>query len=286
MNELQTNFSFFDLFPDLPLISIVDVGALPLEEIDGEEVYSHLMQTDRVKLIGFEPNQNGCLKLKKKYGEPHRFFPFFIGDGKPAVFHKTVHPMTGSLYAPNVDLISSFPGLLNAMEPIGTERVTTHRLDDVVDLDEIDFLKMDVQGGELSVLKGAPRLAGNALLIQTEAEFVPLYQNQPLFADLDTHLRSIGFQFHTFLGFGIRPYESLDNTFPESKSNQMLWTDAVYIPNILRLDDYSDVRLLKLAALLHDCYRSVDLTLKILKVLENRGRSKPLEIYLEQLSTN
>ena len=98
-----------------------------------------------------------------------------------------------------MEFIANFEGLVKIMQPVGTEQVQTHRLDKVVNRDEIDFLKMDVQGAELSVLKGAERLAPTALVIQTEVEFAPLYINQPLFSDVDVHLRRIGFQFHSFL---------------------------------------------------------------------------------------
>jgi FkbM family methyltransferase len=286
MVELTTEFSFCDLFPDLPLINIVDVGALPLDvAVGGDEVYSHLMQNGDAQLIGFEPDQIGCRALKEKYGEPHRFFPFFIGDGKPAVYHKTYHPMTGSLYEPNVKFLSRFSNLMDVMKPIATERVQTQRLDDVVDLDDLDFLKMDVQGAELSVLKGAPRLAKSTLLIQSEVSFVPLYLSQPLFADVDTYLRNLGFQFHTFLGFGMRPFNPIKTRIIKSGFKQMLWSDAVYLPTIENLQRFSDVRLIKLSALLHDCYRSFDLALEILSILKERGQPEPLHLYLHKLGS-
>ncbi len=36
----------------------------------------------------------------------------------------------------------------------------------------------------------------NALVIQTEASFLPLYKNQPLFADQHLFLKDYGFELH------------------------------------------------------------------------------------------
>ena len=66
------------------------------------------------------------------------------------------------------------------------------RLDDVVD-GGIDILKLDLQGYELEALKGAERSLPSTKLILIEVEFVPLYENQPLFGDIDVFLRERGF---------------------------------------------------------------------------------------------
>jgi FkbM family methyltransferase len=66
------------------------------------------------------------------------------------------------------------------------------RLDEVID-SPIDVLKLDLQGYEIEALKGAERLLDRIRLIITEVAFVPLYDNQPLFGDVDAFLRQRGF---------------------------------------------------------------------------------------------
>jgi FkbM family methyltransferase len=68
--------------------------------------------------------------------------------------------------------------------PEGTEPVQTTRLDTFCQqhqIPKIEILKIDTQGFELHVLRGAERLlnSGSIHLIFLEVNFVPLYQGQP-----------------------------------------------------------------------------------------------------------
>lgn len=280
--NLTTDFSFLDIVPDIAPLTVVDVGALPLQ--GHSEIYAPLMERGKAVLYAFEANDEGCAKLATRLGAPHQVFPAIVGDGNTATFHHNKAEMTDSLFPPNMELSSCFSALVEFVEPVGTEQVNTQRLDDLISAEEIDFLKMDVQGGELLVLDGAPRLAPTALAVHSEVEFVPMYVGQPLFADIDTRLRHLGFQFHTFKNYGSRPYQpvkAVDD--PNLGFNQWLWSDATYVPDITRLDRYSDERLLKLAVILHDFYESVDLALHILATVRDRGVPKPFQDYCARL---
>ena len=70
--------------------------------------------------------------------------------------------------------------------------VSTRRLDDLSEIAALDFLKIDVQGSELSVFNGARRHLERAVAVHTEVCFLPLYKNQPLFGDIDVDLRRRG----------------------------------------------------------------------------------------------
>ncbi len=275
-------FIFYDIVSDLPPLKIVDVGALPIQGVP--EPYEKLLTRGYATFIGFEAGAAGCKALTEKHGPPHRFLPFIIGDGTNAVFHRNKEVMTSSLFKPNMNLISYFAGLENLVAPESSQPVQTYTLDDVIDWDELDFLQMDIQGGELSVLEGCGRLLPNTLVVQAEVEFVEIYHDQPLFADIDQHLRKAGFQFHTFLGFGQRPYKTggaIEGSI--TKTRQVLWSDAVYVPDATTLSDQSTERLLKLAAILHDIYTSVDLVLHILAIVAGRGSPDPQERFVKAL---
>ena len=150
--------------------------------------------------------------------------------------------------------------------------VQTRRLDDVTEIEHLDFLKIDIQGGELAVFEsGAGKLAG-AVAIQTEVSFINLYEGQPAFGDVDVELRRQGFVPHCFAGlklWPIAPY--VVNSGPRRAVNQLLEADVVYVRDIAHLDRLGDEQLKQLAMIAHHCYKSIDLALRCVMLLEQRG---------------
>jgi hypothetical protein len=162
--------------------------------------------------------------------------------------------------------------------------VDTTRLDDIAEISDIDFIKIDVQGSELAVFKNASRALSSALLIQTEVEFVELYKGQPMFADVDTFLRARGFQFHTLNGFAGRAFKPLvANGDVNSAFRQALWSDAIYVRDWMRLHDLSEAKLRNYAILAHDVLRSYDLAHLVLSALDSRTGGNRAEQYLGRL---
>ena len=86
--------------------------------------------------------------------------------------------------------------LLHAPESavVGTEEVELGRLDsiDFADATSI-YLKVDVQGTELDVLRGAASALLSTRLVEAELSAVELYDGQPLIEDVIAHLRKKGF---------------------------------------------------------------------------------------------
>lgn len=60
-------------------------------------------------------------------------------------------------------------------------------------IDHIDFLKLDVQGYELNIIKSSPHMLETVKAILTEVEFVHAYQGQYLYAEVKSWLESHGF---------------------------------------------------------------------------------------------
>lgn len=73
--------------------------------------------------------------------------------------------------------------------------VEASRLDEMILSDmDIDFMWLDAQGAELSILKGLGEKIKNVKIIQTEVEFKYQYAGQPLFAELNEFLLANGFE--------------------------------------------------------------------------------------------
>jgi FkbM family methyltransferase len=86
------------------------------------------------------------------------------------------------------------------VKSIGTETVPINRLDEVAHKYMEDaasvFLKIDVQGSELSVLKGASGLLPKIRGIQLELSLVPLYEGEPLYREMIEAVESAGFELY------------------------------------------------------------------------------------------
>jgi FkbM family methyltransferase len=276
-------WSLLEFFPEDFRINILDVGAALSER----PPYQSLVDAGRGRIFGFEPNREACEHLNRAYGSPHRFFRVFVGDGLPAVFHETNWVLTGSLYEPNSRLLEKFQNLAEVVTPVGAYSVDTTRLDDVAEIDDIDFIKIDVQGSELAVFKNASRALCSALLIQTEVGFVELYKGQPLFADVDAFLRAARFQFHTMnsvTGRAFKPLVAKGDV--NSAFRQSLWADALYVRDWMHLDDLSEAKLRNYAILAHDVLQSFDLAHLVLLALDNRTRGDRAAHYLRRLVEN
>ncbi len=70
-----------------------------------------------------------------------------------------------------------------------------YRLDDVIPIEaNMEFLKMDVQGAEIDVLKGASKILEKIKWIYLEVSFVKCNEGAPLFDDVFIYLKSIGYR--------------------------------------------------------------------------------------------
>jgi FkbM family methyltransferase len=277
-------FSFEEIVMP-PLMTAVDIGAMLLEgDVDP---YTRLNKLGRLNIIGFEPQPAECEKLNALSLSSRQYLPYAVGDGTRRSFFVTNTGMTSSLLRPNLKFAQLFNNLAELMQVVATPLVDTVRLDDVAEIraQGCDLLKLDTQGSEAEILAHASETLKRCLIVQTEVEFVPLYEDQPLFADVDRCLRSHGFMFHRFLGMSGRTYKPLMlNDNPNAALSQMMWSDAVYVPDLARLDRLEPAALLKLAALLHEIYRSFDLCHLVLAAHDRQHGSSFAPRYFARLA--
>jgi FkbM family methyltransferase len=262
-------------------IKVVDIGANPIETAPP---YASLLRRGDAAIVGFEPNPEGLANLNAQKGPFETYLPHAIGDGRRHRLRFCQAPGMTSLLEPNPAVLNLFHGFPVWGQVIATEEVDTVRLDDVPETAGVDLLKMDIQGAELMVLRNAEARLADALVIQTEVEFLPMYIDQPLFGDIDLYLRQHGFVFHRFfpeVSRTIRPL-LMDNNIYAGLS-QLLWADAVFVRDFTKPELLSDRQLQAMAAIMHECYQSVDLALHLLTEHDRRTAGDMAARYLSGL---
>lgn len=79
-----------------------------------------------------------------------------------------------------------------------TKRLDTARAESFLKDERVDVLKLDVQGSELTVLKGATELLKEVSFVQFEASVVEYNKGGSCFYEVDEYLRQHGFFFYDF----------------------------------------------------------------------------------------
>ena len=274
--------SFNNIFVKCPDIHIVDIGASPIE---GDPAYQPILDAGGYRLTCFEPNPVMFEELRKLHNPNMTILPYAIGDGMTGTLHICAAPGMTSLLEPDLELLSHFHGFGEWGKVIDQIPLVTHRLDDLDDVNMIDFLKIDVQGSELAILENATRNLRTTLVIHVETLFVPFYRNQPLFGEIDLLLRKAGFLFHKFGPLVSRVFKPLIvNNDLYAGLNQVLWSDAVYVRSFMDFKSLSPHSLMKIARILHDVYGSYDLALVALQHIDRQQNSNLQAEYLKQLS--
>jgi len=270
--DSQTRLLTTLLAPARPT-AIVDVGANP---IDGEPPYKAMLAAGLCKLVGFEPQAGALARLNQSKGPHELYLPYALADGTERTLHVCELEGMTSLLVPDpshLALFNLFPIWGKVKERLP---VTTKRLDDIAEIAQMDFLKMDVQGAEREVLAHGHTKLKDTVVIQTEVSFVPLYQGQPSFGQMDLALRELGFLPHSVTGTKIWPLSPMvvGNT-PNRGIRQLLETDMVYVRDFSRADNMTAEQWKHLALIAHHCYGSYDLTLKAIVNLMELGAVAP-----------
>lgn len=267
-----------DLINFNEIIEVIDIGAAAIAE---QPVYKKLLDFNLAHLNAFEGDTRQIQKIKNTYGINTSVFSDFVSDGTEKTLY-VAHEVTGmtSLLKPDLNALKFFNNFETFGEVLETMQVQTKKLDDILELPKIDFLKMDIQGSELSVLQNGLDKLSDCLAIQLEVSFVCLYENQPSFGEIDLWMRSNGFMPHCYLDvkrWSITP-TIYENNF-RVPGNQLLEADIVYIKNPLNLTVLTNEQLKKLILISHYCFSSYDLCVHLLLELVKR---KEFDLSIQQ----
>ena len=220
---------FADLYRQHPLV-LVDVGARGGLKSNWARAQRHL------RLLGFEPDEREYNRLVESSRAEHSSNAFFntaLHNRRGALRLNVARDRgLSSIFEPNREFLDAFPDA-SRFDTVDVQQVEADALDDQLrtrEMADIDFLKVDTQGSELLVLQGASTaLASSVTGVEVEVEFSPIYKDQPLFADVDTFLRGLG-----FLLFDLRPcyWKRSAGRSLGGPRGQVIWADALYLKSL------------------------------------------------------
>ena len=281
LNKISTLASLLEIKAP---IDIVDIGANLIVGED-EAPYKPLLDSGLAHLYGFEPNPDALARLNAAKGQNETYFPSAVYNGAQQELRVCQQEGMTSLLEPNINLLCYLHGFSEWGKVVERISVPTVRLDDFSEIKNLDYLKIDIQGGELEVFRNGTNRLKECLVIQTEVEFLPMYEGQPLFSEVELYLRGLGFTFHKFFPLTSRIVQPmLINNNIYSELSQATYADAIFVKDFTKFDQLDPEQLKKISLILNDIYGSLDIALRALMACDVKNKSNYAAEYLKYLS--
>jgi len=242
----------------LMLAPIVEAGLTPTVVDVGARNGMMLLPASlarHCKNVGFEPNEEEYRKLVEGRTDAAQFGlkpppfketqmfdcalwdreeerPLFItvGAGSVTLMGATRPAVTDHLFLGGVDA-PAFDAKFTSVKR--TETVKCRPLDDLLPTETVDFLKIDAEGAELNILRGARRLLArhDALLIKTEVFLVPYYEDHPLLGHQHVFLSELGYRLID-LEFAHQGYSRYRTPIDPAADRRLIYAgDAYFMPD-------------------------------------------------------
>ena len=206
----------YQIIGKTPMI-IFDVGAH-----NGSSIGRFLKLFEKPQIFAFEPNNDLYIQIKDKFQDINiHISNKVLGKQKGIVEFNIHNSSTGSSslldFNPNLSFASRRKLTGTNVDKVKVEMTT---LDDEVDsreLEKIDYLKIDTQGTELDVLRGAEELLKLQKIdfIEFEIILTPTYLNMPKWSETLNYLLNFDYYLIALSNdgrfFNLGPYDTLLN---------------------------------------------------------------------------
>lgn len=151
-----------------------------------------------IRTVGVEPESSGIKKLEATKAYDHILTQALSDKAGMAPLYITKAKGWCSLRKPDEAAIRRVATRkcleTRPFEVVGTENVELTTFDSLKGaVPAVDYLQIDVQGWELQVLRGALQALPDIGIVELEVRFFPLYEDEPLFPEIDAFFREHGF---------------------------------------------------------------------------------------------
>ncbi|MBW2053759.1 MAG: FkbM family methyltransferase [Deltaproteobacteria bacterium] len=230
--------------------------------------------SSQVRAILFEPDPREFETLRKTSSDDYIVLNTALSDNSGEIeFYLCRKQQVSSVFRPNLTFLKMFPEE-GRFDIIGTKKLATDTLDNQLEMNGItqtDFIKVDTQGYELPILRGAINSLKDAIGLEIEVEFSPLYENQPLFSDINDFVVNLGFDL-----FDIKRYfwkrKDIMN-YGNYRKGQLVFGDALYFrtpENIISSPNVSEIKIIH-SIIVYLAYGYFDLVETVSRLAYNNG---------------
>lgn len=210
--EIAKKFNFQD---DM----IVDIGGAR-----GYTAYLFNQYLPKASITVFEPLSENLPVIKKQLAgiSNIKIIQKALGNeiGEKSI-NKSSRITSSSLLDFETNIDSTY--MQEALKDNSTETIQISKLDEELkEVSKIGIIKIDVQGFEVEVLKGAKNTLAKTSLVVVEVSNHHVYKNAPMYFDVDEILRENGFQLY-------------DNCLTFKEAGRLREWDAIYVhQNLLK----------------------------------------------------
>lgn len=214
-------------------LNIIDIGARGAELDELQQLKKY------INYYGFDADREEALKLNQsdnKSFNSFNIYSYFIGKNKERIkFYLYKLIAQSSALKPNKRYQNNYGwGHFDIDHYIEVESIT---LDDwflSTQIDCINLLKLDTQGTEYDILSNGTNSLKKTLMVQTEVEFIEMYNNQKLFFDVSKLMYDNGFEI-LYLN---RVFHNRYAFYGQARG-QLIWGDILFAKREDYLDSFS-----------------------------------------------